>query len=260
MAITVQRGLTGRLHDTVSLLIRTGRWEPAERTAAGVEAAIPDLIQTGVLLATGEDVIAGEIIGGDGTRRRPFDADRATQEALREIEGPAYVSDPVTLPDGQLLMIDFASTPARLRRETPGILARHLEEAGVQNAEIALAPTVSPARLAGVRQYSPVARALLLGVSGTPRPGGKDVPPPVLISLAEEWLHDQQQPRTELLALVVSTEVPLTWDALRPVVDAALPAGNAIPVLAIDAMSTIASVMLGEFFGHGVALNIAGKK
>jgi hypothetical protein len=260
MAITVQRGLAAKLHDTVSLLVRTGRWEPAERVAAGIEAAIPGLLRTGRLLATDEDVIAGEIIGKDGTRRRPSDADWATQPALEELEGPPYVSDPVTLPDGQLLMIDFASTPSRLCREAPGILARHLEEAGVRDAEIGLAPRVSNARMAAIQSYSPVARALLLGVSGTPRPGGKDVPPPALISLGEEWLRGQQQPRTELMTLIISTEVSLTWETLRPVADAALPSGNAIPVLAIDAGSTMTSVLLGEFFGHGVALNIAGKK
>jgi hypothetical protein len=63
---------------------------------AGIEAAVADLLRTGLLLATGEDVIAGDIIGGNGTRRRPSDADWATQEALAEPDGPAYVSDPVT--------------------------------------------------------------------------------------------------------------------------------------------------------------------
>lgn len=260
MAVTVQRGLGARLHDTVSLLVRFGRWEPAERAAAGIDAAIPDLLRTGLLLATNEDVIAGEIIGKDGTQRRPSDTDWATQEALQEFEGPAYVSDPVTIPDGQLLMIDFASTPPRLCREAPRILAGHLEEAGVQNAEIGLAPTIGAARLKAIKSYSPVARALLLGVSGTPRPGGKDVPPGDLISLAEEWLHGQQRASTELTALIISTAVPLTWETLRPVVDAALPSGDTIAVLAIEPMSTIASVLIGELAGHGVALSIAGKK
>jgi hypothetical protein len=259
MSITVERDLASRLHDTVTLLVR-GRWEPAERLAAGIGAAIPDILRTGLILATGEDVIAGEIIGRDGTRRRLSDAGREPPDAPEEFEGPSYVSDPVTVPSGQLLMIDFASTPSRLCRETPGILVRHLEEAGVRDAKIGIAPKVSSGRLAAVKSYAPVARSLLLGVSAPPRPGGKAVPAPELISLAEEWLRGQQQPRTELMALIISTEVPLTWDSLRPVVDAALPAGGAIPVLAVDPMSTTASVLLGEFLGHGVALNIAGKK
>jgi hypothetical protein len=260
MAITVQRGLASKLHDTVSLLVRTGRWEPPERAAAGVEAAIPDLLRTGLLLATDEDVVAGEIIGNDGRRRRPSDAEWATQKALAELEGPSYVSDPVTLPDGQLVMIDFASTPSRLCREAPGILAKHLDEAGVRDAEIAIAPTIGAGRAAAMKSYSPVARALLLGVSGPSRQGGKDAPPGDLISLGEEWLHGQQSPRTELMALVISTAVPLTWETLRPVVDATLPSGNAIAVLAIETGVTVASVLVGEFLGRGVALNIAGKK
>ena len=85
------------------------------------------------------------------------------------------------------------------------------------------------------------------------------MPPGDLISLAEEWLHGQQRASTELTALIISTAVPLTWETLRPVVDAALPSGDTIAVLAIEPMSTIASVLIGELAGHGVALSIAGK-
>ena len=88
MAVTVQRGLGARLHDTVSLLVRFGRWEPAERAAAGIDAAIPDLLRTGLLLATNEDVIAGEIIGKDGTQRRPSTPTGQRRRLSRSSRGP----------------------------------------------------------------------------------------------------------------------------------------------------------------------------
>jgi hypothetical protein len=50
------------------------------------------------------------------------------------------VAGPVTIPGGQLLMIDYSSTPLRLCCETPGILSRHLAAAGVRDARINLPP------------------------------------------------------------------------------------------------------------------------
>lgn len=168
------------------------------------------------------------------------------------------MSEPVTVPTGQLLLIDFASTPARLCRLAPQILSRHLAEAGVGDAEISLAPKASEARLRAFRLYTPVARALFLGPPGDPP--GSGTPSPGLIGVAEEWLHGEGGSGAELLALVFSAEVPLTWDSLRPVVDAALPGATYLPVIAATPGAQMASVVLGTFFGSGVSLNIAGKK
>jgi hypothetical protein len=160
MAITVARGLDRQLRETVLLLVRSG--DPPTRVAAGLRAAGDGLMHTGLLLGTGEEVVDGEVVAKDGARRRPDDQEWERNPDLGELEGPSYVSEPVTVPAGQLLLIDFASTPARLCRLAPQILSRHLAKAGVGDAEIGLAPKASEARLRAFRLYTPVARARCL--------------------------------------------------------------------------------------------------
>jgi hypothetical protein len=141
MTVTVAPGLEQHLRATVMLLIRSD--DPPDRVAAGVRAAVPDISATGMILATREEVIAGEVTGSDGTRWRPTDLEWADSGRLAGTGRPSHVAGPVTIPGGQLLMIDYSSTPPRLCCETPGILARHLAAAGVRDAQIDLAPTLS---------------------------------------------------------------------------------------------------------------------
>jgi hypothetical protein len=115
VAVTIARGLEEHLRGTIVLLIRSD--DPPSLVAAGVRAAVGDIAATGSILATGEDVIAGEVIGRDGKRWRPTDREWEGDERLAGAELPAYVADPVTIPGGQLLMIDYSSTP-------PGYAAR----------------------------------------------------------------------------------------------------------------------------------------
>jgi hypothetical protein len=68
MPVTVARGLERHLQRTVVLLIRSD--DPPERVAAGVRRAVLDIATTGVIPATGEEVIAGEVLREDGTRWR----------------------------------------------------------------------------------------------------------------------------------------------------------------------------------------------
>jgi hypothetical protein len=157
MAVTIAPGLEQHLRATVILLIRSD--DPPDRVAAGVRAAVPDISATGMILATREEVIAGEVTGSDGTRWRPTDREWADSGRLAGAGRPSDVAGPVTIPGGQLLMIDYSSTPPRLCCETPGILARHLAAAGVRDAQIDLAPTLNEQRYGIVGSLTPVARA-----------------------------------------------------------------------------------------------------
>lgn len=98
MAVTVAPGLEQHLRATVILLIRSD--DPPDRVAAGVRAAVPDISATGMILATREEVIAGEVTGSSGRRWRPTDASGRLAGAGR----PSHVAGPVTIPGGQLLM------------------------------------------------------------------------------------------------------------------------------------------------------------
>ena len=257
MALTIARGLERRLRDTVILLIHSD--DPPERVAAAVRAAAADIWTTGVIQATGEEVIAGEVIRRDGTRWRPAEREWEDDARLAEVERPSYVGAPVTIPGGQLLMIDYSDTPAGLRRHTPAILVRHLEAAGVSNAQIGLAPELSEGRYAFLGSLSPLAWAgLRFAAAQYPAGGFAAVPLARRLSdVAVGWLRSQRQPETELLDLVASVTVPLSWDGIQPVVLGVLASGGYTTLIASDFSVSAAVAVLGEFGLTGVSLKSA---
>jgi hypothetical protein len=257
MAVTVAHGLEQRLRGTVILLIRSD--EQDERVAAGVRRAVPDIAATGVIPATGEEVIAGEVIGKDGTRWRPAGHEWADGGALAGAERPSHVAGPVTVPGGQLLVIDYASTPARLCRHTPGILIRHLEAARVQDAQIGLAPRLSGRRRSILASLTPVAWAgLRASVPAYPRGGLAAVPhAQQLIDVATGWLRGQHRAAAELLCLAIGTGVPLTWDAVDPVLAGVLAAGTGAALVVSDFRTRAAVAVLGDLALTGVSLRVA---
>ena len=89
-----------------------------------VRAAVPDISATGMILATREEVIAGEVTGSDGTRWRPTDREWADRGRLAGAGRPAHVAGSVSIPGGQLLMIDYSSTWVPGHRDHQAIRAR----------------------------------------------------------------------------------------------------------------------------------------
>jgi hypothetical protein len=258
VAVTVVPGIERHLSETVTLLIRSD--DPPDRVAAGVRAAVPDIYATGVLLATGEEMIAGEVTRRDGTRWRPTDQEWEAGDRLAGFERPSYVAEPVSIPGGQLLVIDFASTPWWLCSLAPSILMLHLEAAGVRDAQIGLAPELSEQRYGMLGSFSPVARG---GVRapGDRYPAGGFLKMPLasrLLDIATHWLRRQYQPGMELLDVVISTGVPVTWDNLRPVVENVLASGGYNTLIVSDLATRAATAVLGTFADRGISLGAAG--
>ena len=257
MAVTVAHGLERHLCETAILLIRSD--DPPGQVAAGVRRAVPDIATTGMIPATGEEVIAGEVIRRDGTRWRPPGREWEDGGQLAGAERPSCVAGPVTVPGGQLLVIDYASTPSRLSRHTPGILIRHLEAARVRDAQIGPAPRLSGQRSSILASLTPVAWAgLRAGVPPYPRGGLAAVPHAQhLIDVATGWLQGQNQPGMDLLGLAAGIGMPLTRDAVVPVVTAVLAAGSAAALLASDFGTRAAVAVLGDLALTGVSLRMA---
>lgn len=251
MAVTVRRGLERRLEGTVVLLIRSP--EPPDLVGTALRSAVPDIQATGQIIATGEDVIAGEVQGADGVSRP------ATDDDLDEFEGPSLVSGPVAIPGAHLLMIDYSGTPPALSRATPAILSRHLRQAGVQEAEIGLVPQMTDRRHLILRSFSPIAQASLRGIGPFPPLGIANVRPPArLTEAATMWLRARHAPAMELLALIIATEAPLTWESIGPAVDGILASGDYVTVIASDFATTAAAVVFGDLHQMGVSLGAAG--
>jgi hypothetical protein len=190
--------------------------------------------------------------------RGAADADRGR---LAGAGRPSQVAGPVTIPGGQLLMIDYSSTPPRLCCETPGILARHLATAGVRDAQIDLAPTLSEQRYGIVGSLTPVARA---GIRASLAPYPDDgflggVPlASRLIDTATQWLRGQYHAGMELVDLIISTGVPVTWDNLRPVAESVLASRGVTTLIVSDLATRAAAAVLGAFGHTGISLGVAG--
>lgn len=228
MAITVRSNVERNLREAVVLLIRSS--DPPERLAAALTAAADEIRITGGDWRSAPNLVPGMI------------------------NGPSFVSDPLPIPGAYIIEIDFASTPARSRRAVPAILVRHLEGAHVAEAEIRLAPQMSNRRFTFLQSLAPVARAWLLGRIP---PNGDRSLQPWLVDLALDWLRSQYQADMTLLALLGATEVPLIWGSARPAVDAFLAAEGFPVVLESDFKTAGLSANLSEFYGPGIALNMA---
>lgn len=222
MTITIRPGLPGRMHDTVFVQVRSPA--PAGQVGAAMAAARQDIA------------------------------------AADDADGPSYVGEPVPVPGGVLMMIDFANTPPVAAREAPATLARHLEAAGVADAEISVARQLSNARFEILGALSPVARAWLrpplprfppIGLTGLRVPDR-------LVTAAADWLRAQARPDAELTGLIASIAVPLTWESLQPVAAGVLATGSQLTVIATDFRGTASAITLGVLFQTGVSLAAAG--
>ncbi|QIS10584.1 hypothetical protein [Nocardia arthritidis] len=221
MVIRVRRELRGKLHSDQTVLFVV-RSPDAERLAAGMAAA---------------------------------------RAAVYEMDGPSYVSEPIPIPDGRLVMVDFGDVPPQLRLELPEVVSAALTSAGIEDASIEPAPRMGE-RFAALNRFMPVTRAWLRGLDPPGRPRVLARPPESLISAGRQWLRDEYQDGDELLTLAISAEIPLIWDQFTPIVGALLgsraPLPHPTPVLTTDFRTRAASAEFGTLFGFGVLLTAGG--
>lgn len=199
------------------------RGEPGEMLAAALRAALPDI----------EDLVPERF--------------------------PAEVDNPVLVPGGYLLSAELgAPTPPSARAAIPGLLARRMEQAGITDAEICLAP-LARTRYNGTHDdvpdsFTPIARAWLQGSDDRWTEGSRPWLEPRLIDAGAEWLRHEHQPGMELTALVGAAAFPVLPETLRPVVSGILGTENYTAVVASDFATAAASVVFGQFLGRGLAL------
>jgi len=168
----------------------------------------------------------------------------------------AEVTGPIPVPGGGILQIHAGNTPPEMRiGEIPRLLAQSLELAGITDATVGPAPVVDT-RYEALTSLGPAVRTVLCGSPVLTR--GKRRVPPALTDAAAEWLRGEFRPGWELQALLISAEVPVTWQTLRPVVDGGLRALLSVSVIASDFTANAAAIVIGECLGCGVAMSAAG--
>jgi hypothetical protein len=222
--ITIQPGVTEMLRseqgETPLLLVRG---EPGQTLATALRAAVPDI----------EDLVP--------------------EGFTAEVDGPVLV------PGGYLLSAELGSaTPESARATVPGLLARRMEQAGITDAEICLAP-LARTRYNGTHydvpdSVTPIARAWLQGNDDRWNEGTRPWLEPRLIDAGAEWLRHEYQAGTQLTVLVGGAAFPVLPETLPPVVSGILDTENYTAVLGSDFATAAASVVFGQFLGRGLAL------
>jgi hypothetical protein len=225
LAISVQEDLVRLLRDQVTVEVQVRSPASPARLGSAVAAAVAEIRQI------------SWPIGG---------ADRDWIE----------VNDPVPVPGAYVLMADLGNTPPEIAETIPVILSRHLERAGIGEADIGLAPRMG-SRYEIIESFRPTARAWLR----LPEPATLDEQRRLAVNFIEpaaEWLRGQEQPAMELSTQVISSEIAVTWDTLPSVVSDMLTVEDSVSVLLSDFTTAAAAAILGGLFGTVLTLGAAG--
>jgi hypothetical protein len=221
MAIRVRRGLAGRLRAQAAVpVLVTG--PHSDRLAGALHAALAEIREIGL-----------------------------TEEVPDEPEGGVrVVGGPIPVPVGYLLILDTGPTPPAAAVTVPSVLARNLEQAGVENAEIRAAPEIGN-RYLRLDEFIPDARALLCGqrrAASRPFDGR-------LAGIAMDWLRVHQPADAELVTLIGGVELAVAWDTADHIAAEVLTVELSATVLATDFRTAAASAVLGECLGDAAALH-----
>ncbi|WP_460533690.1 hypothetical protein [Flindersiella endophytica] len=175
-----------------------------------------------------------------------------------ETPSPSFISDPVRIPGGRLIHIDFHDLPASYRIRLPEALTDVLAGHGITDALVE-APARLGDRYLNLDRFTPLVRTWL----HDPRPEGAPRfttrPSEALVEVALAWLREARQEQDQLIAVAGSgVEIPLSWSTLHAVVDDLLgsPSGRPtrVMLLSTDFADRAFAAELGTLNGYGVLL------
>jgi hypothetical protein len=232
MPVTVWKGLVRALRSegTIMLIARSGA-DP-DRLEEAMRAAAADIAEIGFW-------------------ETPPSPDYPDSDEWENVE----VDGPIRALGGSMLMLHAGNIPPEMNvGDIPGILVRRLEEAGITDATITR-PRQVTFRYQELEAFGPLARAVICGPGrlepGYPTPALE----PGLISIAEDWLRVKAAPEWELLVLLISAEIPVTFETLKPVVLGGLKSLGTASALSSDFASGATGIVFGACLGQGIALS-----
>jgi hypothetical protein len=232
MPVTVWKGLVRALRSEGTIMLIARSDADPDRLEEAMRAAAADI----------------EEIGFWETPPSPDYPDSGDWENV-EVNGP------IRAPGGSMLMLHAGNIAAEMKvGDIPGILVRRLEEAGITDAKVTR-PRQVTFRYQELQALGPLARAVICG-PGRLGPGHPaSALEPGLISLAEAWLRAKAPPEWELVVLLISAEIPVTFGTLRPVVLGGLKSLGTVSALSSDFATGATGIVLGECNGQGVTLS-----
>jgi hypothetical protein len=159
-----------------------------------------------------------------------------------------YVSRPVPVPGGHLMLVDLENASKRVLRAIPDWLVEELTAAGIAEAVVELPPPMGE-RYYDVWAFAPAARAFLVPpVAWPPHEGPPhDGVPLDLLDAALAWLRDQAGPEEPPFAQALGVEIPLTWETAREVGAGVLRSGQTTSVtLVTDFATSVAGAVVSN--------------
>jgi len=167
----------------------------------------------------------------------------------RRLTRVQYVSRPVPIPGGQLMLVDLEKASKRVLAAVPDWLVEELTAAGITDATVELPPTMGE-RYYDVWAFAPAARAFLVPpVAWPPR----EQTPLDLLDTVLAWLRDQPGPDVPPFAQALGAEIPLTWESAAQVGAGILRSGQTTSVTVVtDFATSVAGAVVSNGF-HGAS-------
>ena len=190
----------------------------------------------------------------------PEAATAALWKAVPEIAklGTRYLSPVLPAGTGPFIMIDGADMPFEVLRTIPDVVARHLTEAGLDEATIAPGTVQGPLVDRGlVLQALPKAVVALLYPPPPDRYGHFARIPQEWFDTAAAWMRTGVGPEADLMASVVSVQFPVAPDAVAELLAECQRAGvGKVNAVGGDLTQRIRGVCGGAFFTYVPSLAI----
>lgn len=187
-------------------------------------------------------------------------ATAALWKAVPEIAklGTRYLSPVLPAGTGPFIMIDGADMPFEVLRTIPDVIARHLNEAGLDEATIAPGTVQGPLVDRGlVLQALPKAVVALLYPPPPDRYGHFARIPREWFDTAAAWVRTGLDPEADLMASVVSVQFPVASDAAAKLLAECQAAGvDSVVAVGGDLSQRIRGVCGGAFFTYVPSLAI----
>lgn len=187
-------------------------------------------------------------------------ATAALWKAVPEIAklGTRYLSPVLPAGTGPFIMIDGADMPFEVLRTIPDVVARHLSEAGLEEATIAPGTTQGPLVDRGlVLQALPKAVVALLYPPPPERYGHFARIPREWFDTAATWVRTGLDPGADLMASVVSVQFPVAPEAVAELLAECQRAGvDKVNAVGGDLGKRIRGLCGGGFFTYVPSLAI----
>jgi hypothetical protein len=167
----------------------------------------------------------------------------------KRLNAVQYVSRPVPVPGGYLMLVDLEKASKRVLSAVPDWLVGALTAAGITDATVELPPMMGE-QYYDVWAFAPAARAFLVAPVAWPP---HDRTPVDLLDAVLAWLRDQPGPDVPPFALTLGAQTALTWQTAAAMGAGVLRAHQTTSVTMVTDFATSLAVAVVSNGLHGAS-------